>query len=88
MKKIMLAFFIFNSAICLDMAVIPTAIVMVTEEIQKIDKISSDSKTMENKESIQSKCPLGSSTKVKVALISASATVISAIIFLIIHLTK
>lgn len=60
------------------------AVVIVQENVNEIDnKIQS-----EMQESPQSKCPSGSSTKVKVALISASATVISAVILLIIHFTK
>lgn len=87
MKKIILVFLIYNSSFSLDMAVIPTTIIIIADELKKIDEIVQEEEKKEV-EDRPSNCPSGSSTKVKVALISASATVLSAIIYLIIHLTK
>lgn len=86
MKKIIIAFFLYNSAICLDVVVIPTTIVIIADQLEEIDKINKEEKKQH--ENRPSNCPSGSSRKVKIALISASATVISAVIYLIIHLTK
>lgn len=84
MKKLFFIYFL-SSSLLLPLEHVNEAHLVIEIVQDEVKKIESDSKAEQESPVQQSKCPSGSSTKVKVALISASATVISAVILLIIH---
>ena len=95
MKRLLL-FLVISPLHCLDLQDVHYGLTIITQQVKQIDELIQEEKKEAQTQTSpvtpqtphSNRCPSGSSTKVKVALISASASIITAGIYLIIHFTK